>query len=174
MSTEQLSIPLLPETLPIVALEDVVGDEFIDRNGHMGAANYYLVFQRGLRQLFRPLGFGEPYRQRGLTIFQREAHISYKQELCLGDPISIRSWLVGFDERSFHHYHEMSKGAGGPVVATIEYLSTSVDWATRRSTPFPPDVTARLEALTQAFGKVGRQGVVGQKITLRNGTLVDC
>ncbi len=168
MSSEKVLTPALPEVLPIESMESVVGEEFIDLNGHMGAANYYLVFQQALPVLFRPLGFGPAYRQRGLTVFQREAHISYERELRLGDPISIRSWLVGFDERSIQHYHEMRKGKDGPLVATIEYLSTSVDFATRRSTPFPEDVRARLQTLADRFSHVERTGQVGRSIALRS------
>ncbi|WP_342244613.1 thioesterase family protein [Pseudomonas sp. OTU5201] len=167
MSSEQVLVPPLPKVLPIESMEAVVGEEFIDLNGHMGAANYYLVFQQALPALFRPLGFGAPYRQRGLTIFQREAHISYERELRLGDPISIRSWLVGYDERGLHHYHEMRKGEGGPLVATIEYLTVNVDLATRRSAPFPHDVRARLETLVEAFRAIERPGQMGRSIALR-------
>ncbi|MDH4565187.1 thioesterase [Pseudomonas sp. BN414] len=167
MSSEQVLIPPLPEVLPIESMEAVVGEAFIDLNGHMGAANYYLVFQQALPALFRPLGFGPPYRLRGLTVFQRQAHISYERELRLGDSISIRSWLIGFDERSFQHYHEMRKGKDGPLVATIEYLSTSVDFTTRRSAPFPEDVRMRLQTLVERFSRVERTGQVGRSIALR-------
>ncbi|VXD04132.1 Acyl-CoA thioester hydrolase [Pseudomonas sp. 9AZ] len=154
MNEEQLLLPPLPTVVPIAAMEGVVGQDVIDLNGHMGAANYYLVFQRALYPLFRPLGFGVPYRERGLTVFQREAHIRYERELNLGDPISIRSWLVGYDHKRFHHYHEMRKGPDGPLVATIEYVTTNVDLATRRSAPFPADVEARLAVLSEAFASV--------------------
>ena len=136
MNGEQSLVPPLPEILPIESLETLVSEDFIDRNGHMGASNYFLLFQQALHALFRPLGFGPPYQQRGLTVFQRKALISYERELRLGDPIVIQSWLMGYDERSFHHYHEMRKCKDGPLVASIEYLSTNVDFASWRSVAF--------------------------------------
>ncbi|MBD9562273.1 thioesterase family protein [Pseudomonas sp. PDM09] len=160
-------LPPLPTVAPIEALQSEVGETFIDANGHMGAANYILVFQQGLPKLFRPLGFGPAYRARGLTCFQREAHITHERELLLGDPITLYSWLIGFDERCFHHYHEMRRGPDGPLVATIEYLTVSVDLATRRSAPFPEDVRERLHTLMQVFAKVECPGQTGRKIALR-------
>lgn len=149
-------LPPLPIALPIEALNSQVGPEVIDLNGHMGALHYVDLFQKALPPLFRPLGFGPAYRARGLTIFQREAHIVYERELKLGDPVVIRSWLLGFDLKRFYHYHEMRKGGEGALVATIEYVSTSVSLETRRSAAFPADVIERLDKLADGFSVIER------------------
>jgi acyl-CoA thioester hydrolase len=158
----------LPFEVPIPAMDRCVDESMIDANGHMNAGNYLLELHRAFKPLFRYLGFGDGYRQRGVTVFQREAHLSYEKELRLGDRMLVQSWLVSHDHKRFHHFHVMRKGggAGGPIAATAEFLTVNVDFVARRSAPFPDDVAARLDLLAAAFVKIPLPEGEGHRIQL--------
>jgi acyl-CoA thioester hydrolase len=164
----------MPDTgviAPILAWRGVVQSDWIDPNEHMTSMAYPPLFHANTKGVFRPLGISVAYiTERGLSVFQREFRLGFERELRRGDPIEIRSWLIGHDAKRLHHFHELWHCGDGYRAAFAEYMSLHVDMATRRTAPFPHDVQERLEAMAAAFREVARPSGVGAAIGLSPGS----
>src|SRR3954463_11835198 len=143
----------MAESLPIIAFRGEVLPEWVDLNRHMNSMAYANLFWSHLSALFGRIGITADYPHgRRLSIFQREAHIGWERELLEGQEIEIRSWLVAFDEKRIHHFHELWDVAGDRRAATMEYLSFHIDLEARRTGPIPDDIKANLQFLMDGFG----------------------
>ena len=124
---------------------DVVRPEWLDGNGHMNLAYYVVVFDRGADAWLDLAGLGDPYRDRGSSVFAVETHTIYRREVGLGTALLVRSGLVDAGGKRIHLMHEMT--ADGEPVACQEVLYLHVNLATRRSVDMPVDAAARVQAL---------------------------
>jgi acyl-CoA thioester hydrolase len=152
---------------PHVTLDAFVTEAEIDPNQHMGSASYLNLFHRAHMAFFKPIGFGAAYRARGFLIFQKRINLAYEREMRLGDPVLVRSWLVGHDAKRIHHFHEMFRGRHGERTATAEIMTVNVEGATRRSAPFPADVQSGLETLARQYADASLPEGLGRRIALR-------
>ena len=160
----------MASSLPIIAFRGAVLADWVDLNRHMNSMAYANLFWSHLAGLFGQIGITADYpRERRLSIFQREAHIGWERELLEGEEIEIRSWLVGFDERRIHHFHELWDVAKDRRAATMEYLSFHIDLAARRTGPIPDDIKANLEHLMEGFAALPVPIGAGQAIAIRKG-----
>jgi len=160
----------MAELLPIIAFRGAVLPEWVDLNRHMNSMAYANLFWSHLAGLFRRIGISPDYpRDRRLSIFQREAHIGWERELLEGQEIEIRSWLIGYDEKRIHHFHELWDVANDRRAATMEYLSFHIDLAARRTGPIPDDIKANLQLLMDGFAALPVPAGAGQAIALRKG-----
>ena len=125
--------------------------EWIDYNGHMNVAYYVLAFDQATDAFFDHLDIGLAYKERtSFSTFSLELHVTYDREVQEGDPLAFRTWLLDYDHKRVHYYHEMLHAEEGYVAATLETISMHIDMSVRRSAPFPDDVLARLEDLHAA------------------------
>lgn len=135
-------------TEPIVCPTRRVERAWIDYNGHMNMAFYNLVFDQALDSVFDRLGIGAEYvRSRHASVFTAEIHVHYLDELTLDDPLRVTFQLLDWDEKRIHYYEEMHHAERGYLAATSEQIGLHVDMQTRRATPFPRDIEARLADL---------------------------
>jgi acyl-CoA thioester hydrolase len=158
----------MAESLPVIAFEGDVNPEWVDANRHMSSMAYANLFWANLSGLFGRIGITAAYpHERRLSIFQREAHIGWERELLEGQPITIRSWLIDFDDKRIHHFHEMWNETEGYRAATMEYLSFHIDLAERRTGPIPSDIRANLERLSEGFAGLPVPAGAGVAIRIR-------
>lgn len=150
---------------PLLLWRETVRPEWIDYNGHMNVAYYVLILDHGVDALWEYLGIGRAYRaaKTGST-FAVEAHVTYAHELLEGVGVRVESRLVGFDEKRIHHYHELYHETDGFLAASAEFLSLHVDLNTRKVTPFPTDVQARLAEVRVAHDALPRPNRLGRAI----------
>lgn len=155
---------------PLALYEGEVEPEWIDYNGHMNVAYYVLAFDRATDAFFAHIGVDHDYvRERGMSLFALEAHVTYQRELHAGDPLRVTTQLLDFDAKRLHYVHHMRHGTEGWLAATGEWLSIHVDMKTRRSAPLPEDIVARLVALRAAHEALPRPPEVGRVIGLATG-----
>ena len=124
---------------------DTVQPEWLDGNGHMNLAYYVVVFDRGTDSWLDLAGLGAPYRAAGHTVFAVETHTLYRQELRLGAPMTVRTWLIAADAKRIHLAHEMT--SEGRPVAMQEVLFVHVSMHTRKVVPFGPAAAGQVQAL---------------------------
>ena len=135
---------------------------WIDYNGHMNMAFYNLVFDQALDSVFDRLGIGAEYvRSRHASVFTAEIHVHYLDELTLDDPLRVTFQLLDWDEKRIHYYEEMHHAEKGYLAATSEQIGLHVDMQTRRATPFPEDIQARLAELMALHAALPRPERVG-------------
>jgi len=146
-----------------------VKDEWIDENDHMNSAMYFVAVREASGPLLRQAGFDREFvGKAGLSLVQREAHIRYARELRRGDPILVRAFIAGVDQRSVHVVSEMQHGEAGWTAAVVELLYTLFDRATRTSTAWPPEMQAALRALADASRPALSPDWVSRRVAVRS------
>jgi acyl-CoA thioester hydrolase len=137
-----------------VGFEGVVGDDWIDFNGHMNVDWYDHVFDAAESRLFTAFGVDEAYVARTRHgMFRIEKAIRYEHELLRGDRIRVTGRIAAFDGRGVRHTHELVNVETGRRAATATYASLNVDLSRRKvAAVADPDVLAALRALASAHG----------------------
>lgn len=138
-----------------------VRPEWIDSNGHLNLAYYILLFDETTDALWRSLGLGDALRATGFGTFAVETHTLYRAELMEGETVHCGSIVVAADSKRLNVAHEMRRDRDGAVSAQQELLYLCVNLSTRRVTPWPGEMAARLASrIESAPDWVGRRVVM--------------
>ena len=155
---------------PLELWRETIRPEWIDHNGHMNVAYYTLVFDHAVDAFFDYVGLGGSYRdQASGSTFAVEQHVTYNREVLEGDEVRCVTYLVGFDEKRLHYYHEMYHATEGYLAATTEFLSLHVDLSTRRVSPMPGAVLDRLAEVLASHKSLPIPENVGRVIKMPAG-----
>ena len=102
-------------------------------------------------QATRQFGVGWEYTRDkiGMT-FVLEAHVTYDREVKQDDPLRITTQILDYDPKRVHYIHEMFHATEGYLAATNELMLMNIDYASRRSAPWPEFAMERLEKLAAA------------------------
>lgn len=145
----------------------VVLPGWIDSNDHMNLAYYLVLFDQGTDGIYDAFGMDRTYKARtNCGTFAAESHILYENELRLGDAVRVSTVVVSVDAKRLHLAHEMHRVSDGVRAAMQEILLLHVDLGTRRVSPWPEDVLARLTAAAAAHAGIRPDWIgrhVGQK-----------
>jgi acyl-CoA thioester hydrolase len=160
-------LPELVTTAPLDIHRSTVLPEWVDWNGHMNVAFYVTAFDQASGTFMRNMGLGRRYVEGkfGMT-FVLEAHITYDRELREGAPMRFTTQLLERDAKKVHLYHEMFHGEQGYLAATNEVIVMNIDYATRRSAPWPIQVAERLEILWDVHKGLPRPAKAGRVMGL--------
>ncbi|MFX0545728.1 thioesterase family protein [Roseovarius sp. S1116L3] len=145
------------------ALSDwmVVKPEWIDFNGHLNMAYYNVLFDEGIDDVYRLMGFGADYaKTRGMTTYVADFRVRYLRELHEGDRVQCAVQLLAHDEKRFHSFQTLHHEDGW-LAATAEALTLHVDMSGPRVAPMPEDIAKRVAALQAAHDKLPRPCGVG-------------
>jgi acyl-CoA thioester hydrolase len=129
-----------------------VRPEWIDYNGHMSEAFYVLVFGHSTDEMMVETGLDSGYRVKtGCSLYTVETHIRYLHEVEEGAELTIRTRVLGVDEKKVRFSHEMYVGEpeGGDPVATTELLALHIDQKEGHAAPFPEEIRERLTSLIE-------------------------
>ena len=152
---------------PFDGYRDVVRPEWIDGNGHMNMGYYLVVFDLATDEFLRSVGLDEAHRrERRVTTFCLEAHVTYHREVRAGDELRFTTQLLGHDVKRLHYIHAMYDARDGWLAATNELMSLHVSLATRRGAPMAPEVLERLARVQRAHDALPRLPDVGRAIGL--------
>lgn len=144
--------------------------EWIDYNGHMNVGYYVLAIDQAMDDIFDRLGMGLALvRNRRMGPMALVNQIHYLDELLEGQEFVCDLQLLDADHKRMHYVVRMHHLAKGTVAAVFEGLSINVDLEARRSTPYPEDVRATLEAVLKAHAGLPRPAQVGATIGIRRG-----
>jgi acyl-CoA thioester hydrolase len=125
--------------------EGVVLPEWIDVNGHMNVAWYVLAFDLGVDALWDEFGITAEYiEQAAGSTFAVECHITYQQELVEGDPYVVTAQMLGYDDKRIHQFQRLYHAEKNYLAATAEWMNLHVDLVSRRVSPWPASILARL------------------------------
>jgi acyl-CoA thioester hydrolase len=144
-----------------------VEEAWIDYNGHLNMAYYYVLFDRAVDELFATLGVGFDYVQaRNASMFALEAHTTFIREVKAGDRMVVETQILDYDEKRLHFFQTLIQLDEGFVSATCEQAGIHVDMTTRRSAPVPADVQPRIAALAAAHAGLPRPERAGRSVGL--------
>ncbi len=147
--------------------EGVVRPEWIDVNRHMNVAFYVLAFDLGIDALWDEFGIDGEYIDSGQgSTFGVECHVSYLRELHENDPYIVTTQLLGYDEKRIHQFQRMYHKKQGFLAATAEWMNLHVDLDTRRVTPWPESILARIAAFSATQAGQQRPAEAGQRMSI--------
>jgi acyl-CoA thioester hydrolase len=164
--------PYSLETLDLGAPFDVfrgtVLNAWTDWNGHMNVGYYVVAFDHATGQIFNNLGLPYEYTSNRIGMyFVLEAHVNYVSEMKEGDGFRVRSQILDHDHKRVHLFHTMFAEDDGRLVATNELMLMNIDYASRRSAPWPEWAMERIETMAAAHAGLPRPEQAGSVIAIR-------
>ncbi|MBD8868349.1 thioesterase family protein [Nocardioides donggukensis] len=127
--------------------EQAVPAAFEDVNGHLNIRHYLGLTSEGLDESLTGVGIPQNWPTvAGRAVFSAEHHLTYLSELTTGDRISVRVRLVGRSERAMHAVAFLLDETGRRISYVMEEIFLCIDMGTRRTTAWPDDVAASLDA----------------------------
>jgi len=117
-----------------------VPQEWIDYNGHMMDAYYFMAFTEATEAFLDHVGLGAAYRARtGSGIYTVESHLCFLSSVTSGATLAYRTQLLGHDEKRMHVFHQMTSAGN---LAASETTST---WFNLRGLRrIPPSIVTKL------------------------------
>lgn len=144
-------LPPLDLSAPLDRHRDVARPEWIDPNGHMNVGYYLVAFDLATDEFCHLLGVDWDYTKHKLGMsFVLEAHVTYDQEVKQGDALRITTQILDHDAKRLHYIHAMYHADEGYLAATNELMLMNIDYATRRSAPWPDFAMERIDKLAAA------------------------
>jgi len=135
----------------MISPEIAIESGWVDYNGHLNQAYYGVIFDRAIDEALMPLGLGPDYiKQRNCSYMTVESHTCFIRELMQSDPVRVVSRILDIDDKRMHMFCELQHARDGWLAATVEYMFLHIDMRLRRTSPWSPDLRARLDAAKQA------------------------
>jgi len=140
--------------------------EWIDYNGHMMDAYYFLAFTEATEALLDHIGLGAGYRaETGCGMYTAESHLCFRASVPAGAELRYSSQLLGCDAKRLHVFHRMTVG-DGPDVATNELMFLHVDIGLGRVVPIPGEHRQLVRALAAEHAPLPRPAAAGRRIAM--------
>jgi acyl-CoA thioester hydrolase len=161
------AMPDLVTRAPLDIHRATVLPEWVDWNGHMNVAFYVAAFDQASGAFMRNMGLGRNYvdNKLGMT-FVLETHVTYDREMKDGAPMRFTTQLLDRDAKRVHLFHEMHHAEQGYLAATNEVIVMNIDYASRRSAPWPMQAAERLESVWQEHRRLPRPAKAGRVMGL--------
>jgi acyl-CoA thioester hydrolase len=136
--------------LPITGRGEVLPD-WIDEMGHMNVMWYTHLFSRAVFGMFDLFGFTpEHMTAHGTGSFALEMHVRYLAEVRVGQKVTLRTRILGRTAKRLHYMQFLVIDGSNKLSATGELVSAHVDLGIRRQTPWPEELTAKLDPIVAA------------------------
>jgi acyl-CoA thioesterase FadM len=139
----------------------VVPPDWIDYNGHMMDAYYFLAFTEATEAFLDHVGLGAAYRARtGSGMYTAEGHLCFLSGVGGGAALSYQTQLLGHDGRRLHVFHQMT--SAGTLTATCELMFLHV--TDGHVTPMPSGAVRAVAALAAGQAALPRPGQAGRHV----------
>ena len=141
--------------------------EWIDYNGHMMDAYYFVAFTEATEALLDYLGLGAVYRAHAnCGMYTVESHMCFRASVLAGAGLRYTSQLLAADTKRLHVFHRMTVAESGAEAATNELMFLHVDLATERVAPFPPDQHRAVIDMASQHAALAVPAVAGRGIAM--------
>jgi acyl-CoA thioester hydrolase len=141
----------------------VVPPEWIDYNGHMMDAYYFVAFTEATEAFLDHVGLGAAYQARtGGGIYTAESHLCFLSGVTEGAALAYQTQLLGHDGKRLHVFHRMT--TTGDVVATCELMFLHVNDG--RVSPMPPDAVHAVTTLATSQAALPRPSQAGRHVAM--------
>ncbi len=146
MNDTILPMPVLTRVLP----------EWIDLYGHMNVAFYLRAFDMATDVLWPKLHLDDDFRARDLGTFVAESWIAYRREVKEGDPLSVTSEVLAYDNKRLLVRHHLFHAVEGWKSAECEFLFLCVNLNLRKVATWPDGILDAFRMALQLDAPVGR------------------
>lgn len=146
-----------------------IREEWLDYNNHVNVAAYVQIFDLAGEALITELGMGEAMtRETGISWAVLENHITYDNEVVLGQQVEVRVQLVDHDHKRLHLYYEMHvTGDSGYLASTLEQMLMCIDLGKRKSASFPESTMKIINQWAEEHYRLQRPETLGRTIGIR-------
>lgn len=135
---------------PLSTYRSELAPEWVDYNGHLRDAYYLLLFSLATDALMDQLGLDQAGRAAtGHSLYTLECHLTFVQEVKLGQQVEVRTQILGHDQKRLHLNHSLHLLGEAPLLAASEQLLLNVATtpAPARAAPFAQAVHGKVAAL---------------------------
>ena len=123
---------------------------WIDLNQHMNVAYYVLAFDQAVDALWEQFGITKDGINRtNSSTFAVDSHITWQQELLVGEPYVISSQILAYDEKRIHQFMRLYHAEKHFLASTAEWLNLHVDLSLRKVSPWPGHILGKIAAFAQ-------------------------
>ena len=141
----------------------LVPPEWIDYNGHMNDAYYFMAFTEATESFLDHVGLGAAYRARtGSGLYTAESHLCFLSSVTAGAVLAYQTQLLGHDAKRLQVFHRMS--VSGTLAATCELMFLHVSG--ERVSPMPPEAVAAVDALALEQAALPRPDRAGRRVAM--------
>ena len=136
----------------LITYKTPILQDWVDYNGHLRDAFYLLIFSFATDAFMDRIGLAIDDRDAsGHSLFTLEAHLNYLHEVKLGEPVEVRTQIIGHDRKRVQLYHGLYKADGDVELAASEQMLLHVDLAGGpKSAPFSEQSLEALRQLSEA------------------------
>ena len=140
-----------------------VPQEWIDYNGHMMDAYYFLAFTEATEAFLDHVALGAAYQARtGRGVYTAEGHLCFLSGVTAGAALSYQTQLLDHDAKRLHVFHQMTSADG--LAATCELMFLHV--SDGRVSPMPPEAVRAVSALAASQTTLPRPGQAGRHVAI--------
>lgn len=144
-----------------------IPESYLDGMGHMNVMWYTNLFGHATGGVFKLIGLDREYFQsQKKGSFALQQVFTYRKEVRVGEQVTLRSRVLGRNEKLCHFMHFMTKGDEMVLAATCEFLGAHIDMTTRRTSPFAPHIAENLDRLIAEHAKLDWEAPVSGAIRL--------
>lgn len=134
------------EQLPMYHRETIPTD-YLDLMGHMNIRWYVALYDIAAWKFFESFGMTEAYyRTEQAGGFALKQFIQYLAEVRVGETVAIHGRLLGRSAKRIHFMLFMVNETTQVLASTFEVLGSHADMRIRRTSPYPPQIAAKLDA----------------------------
>lgn len=155
----------MPLPTPFVSSRMAIEPQWIDYNGHFNMAYYNVLFDRAADEIFETFGLGPDYvKTSNNSFFTLETHTTYLREMKATDPVVIETQVLDSDHKRAHYVQSMKHADEDWVSCILEVMVSHVDLTAHRTSNFPDDVKAKIDAMREAHKTLPVPAQVGRRI----------
>ena len=151
------TIPTYQQLVQLPAMFDqLVGEEFIDENGHMNIGDYFRLCSHAMWKTTIAAGLGDDYLdEHQQSLFTVEQHMRYYGELRLGQRFTVHARLLERSARVVHGMAFVVDQDKQTLACTQEATLVHVSMESRSSVDIPDDIADQLDALISEGDALG-------------------
>ncbi len=140
-----------------------VPKEWIDYNGHMMDAYYFVAFTEATEAFLDHVGLGAGYRARtGRGVYTAESHLCFLSGVTEGAALTYQTQLLGHDAKRLHVFHQMTGADTLAATCELMFLHVSQDHVT----PMPPEAAAAVAALAARQASLPFPARAGRRVAM--------
>ncbi|HUN05058.1 MAG TPA: thioesterase family protein [Aggregatilineales bacterium] len=153
MKPAPISLEQLATLPPVYRL--TIPPDYRDRMNHMNIRWYLALYDEAGDEMYKLWGEDPDYYARsGNGGFDLEHHIHYLNEVLIGDVVAVRARLLARTPKRLHYLMFMVNETRGNLASIFECVHAHADLQVRRTSPYPPELAARLDAILAEHAQI--------------------
>lgn len=135
---------------------ETIPPDYLDVMGHMNVRWYAALFDTAAWKFFESFGMDEDYyRAEQAGGFALKQFIQFLAEVRVGETVSVYGRVLGRSAKRVHFMLFMANETTGTLAATLEVLGSHADMRVRRTSPYPPQLAARIDTMLAEHHALG-------------------